>query len=483
MASRVDEAGGGGEGEGRAEGGAVSKKAALAPALPAGGQPRALDRLQSVFRELSLHSLCSDKMFEHRLGRSQRLEHPLGLRLLLPLLAHLGAAPVPARAHAARAWAHPGVLVSAPQLAFVRAALAAGEQPFAAAFAKAAGSAFSNLSWAPQGPPASGVIECGGYSRPDHGCSAEASDAVAAYTHALLFALGAGADGGAAHARAAARIMDAYARVTKYNISNAPLQAAWSASKWSRAAELVLRAEGGGEAVWPAANAAAFVAFLVNVELPLIANETNANGNWATSMIEGIAGIAVLTEDEELLQRAAFFWRTRVPSYVYMASDGPRPVPLPVRPGGQGPPNTQGWYGQETFNASVEGLAQETCRDAEHTQMGLAAALNAAETARIQGVDLFSEEAPRLRAGLEWHSRLLLGAAQPAFVCGGGRVVDANVSYPTFEVGFNALANRLGLPMPDTLAHLERNVRTLPLPENGWMMEWETLTHGGGPTL
>jgi len=47
-------------------------------------------------------------------------------------------------------------------------------------------------------------------------------------------------------------------------------------------------------------------------------------------------------------------------------------------------------------------------------------------------------------------------------------------------VGYNALANRLGLAMPETLAHLERDVRTLPLPTNGWMMEWETLTHGGG---
>jgi hypothetical protein len=109
--------------------------------------------------------------------------------------------------------------------------------------------------------------------RSDHGCSAEANDAVAAYTNALLFALG----GDTAHARAAARIMNAYAGVEKYNNSNAPLQAAWSASKWTRAAELVLHAPGGGSAVWPAADAAAFLAFLVNVELPLIVNETNAS--------------------------------------------------------------------------------------------------------------------------------------------------------------------------------------------------------------
>ena len=60
-------------------------------------------------------------------------------------------------------------------------------------------------------------------------------------------------------------------------------------------------------------------------------------------MIEGLFGIAVVTEDASLLERAAFFWRTRVPSDLYVAADGDRPVPLPERPGGQGPPNTQGW--------------------------------------------------------------------------------------------------------------------------------------------
>ena len=422
---------------------------------------------------------CAD-MLSRRRGKLRQSLVIRRLVIVAAAAAFLAApAPCPAAAAAAAApvWQHPGVLVSAPQLAFVRASVAAGLEPFATAFAACASSAYANASWQPLGPPASGVIECGGYSHPDHGCSSESSDAVAAYTNALLFALG----GDAAHARAAVRIMDAYSRVTLYNNSNAPLQAAWSASKWARAAELVLHADGGGELVWPAADSAAFVAFLVNVELPLLANETNANGNWATSMIEGLFGISVLTEDAELFARAAFYWRTRIPSYVYMAADGPRPVPLPVRPGGQGPPNTQGWYGQDLFNASVQGLAQETCRDAEHTQMGLAAALDAAETARIQGLDLFSEEAPRLVAGLEWHSRLLLGAQEPAFVCRDGRIVDANVTYPTFEIGYSALHGRLGLAMPQTLAHLIKDVRPMKLPVNGWMMAWETLTHGGIP--
>ena len=399
------------------------------------------------------------------------------LRRALPLLLSLLAA----RA-SSPPLAHPGVFLSSAQLAFVRAQLAAGAEPFASALAKARGSAYGSLDWALQGPPASGVIDCGGYDRPDHGCSAEDSDAVAAYTHALLYSLGGGASA-AAHAATAARIMDAYAGVRLYNNSNAPLQAAWSASKWSRAAEL-LRHGGGGASPWPPAAAAAFSAFLVRAALPLIANETAANGNWATAMIEGLAGIAVLTDDAALLARAAGFWRSRLPAYVYLAADGAHPVPAPRRPGGQGPPNTHGWYGQAVFNATSEGVAQETCRDLEHTQMGLASAANAAETLRAQGIDVLAEAggaaAARLRAAMELHSRVLLGALgrePPAWLCR-GVLVDANVTYPSGEVAYFALHDRLDLALPATLQLLETRVRAMPLPVNRWMSAWETLTHG-----
>ena len=371
-------------------------------------------------------------------------------------------------------WVHPGVLLDTRQISIIKTALASGTEPFASAFAKVVTSSYANLSWIRQGPPISNVIECGGYDHPDHGCSAEDNDAVAAVTHALLFNLGEGIE----HAHTAVRIMNAYASVIKYNNSNAPLQAAWSASKWSRAAELVLHGEGGGTDVWPIIESSAFMNFLVHTALPLIVNETNANGNWATSMQEGMLGIAVLTEDTILFNSALFFWRTRLPSYIYTTTDGPHPHPLPHRPGGQGPPNTQGWYGQTTFNASVNGVSQETCRDLEHTQMGLAAALNAAETARIQGIDLFAEESVRLIAGLEFHSSLLRGERAPAFVCHNGNVIDANITYPTFEIGYTRLSSSSSQQLPETLVHLELDVRTLPLPVNRWMMIWETLTHG-----
>ena len=64
-----------------------------------------------------------------------------------------------------------------------------------------------------------------------------------------------------------------------------------------------------------------------------------------------------------------------------------------------------------------QGLSQETCRDLGHVQYGFAAMINAAETGRIQGVDLYSEQAARIVAGLELNASYLNGKTTPMPVC------------------------------------------------------------------
>ncbi len=71
----------------------------------------------------------------------------------------------------------------------------------------------------------------------------------------------------------------------------------------------------------------------------------------------------------------------------------------------------------------------------------------AAETARIQGVDLWAEQRTRFAAGLEFHSKYELGAAVPSWLCGG---VVSTASSPYWEEAYNALHNRLGVPLPYT---------------------------------
>ena len=190
-------------------------------------------------------------------------------------------------------------------------------------------------------------------------------------------------------------------------------------------------------------------------------------------MIEGLIGLAVLTEDEALFTKAVLFWRERTPAYFYnFALDGAHPRPAP-----RGSPS---WYDQKTFASATSGVAQETCRDEGHTTYSVAATSNAAETALLQGVDLWAEAQERLSVAFEYNAHLLLpGVASPHDLCS-GRAVDvaSGARMPSYEVALNALHNRLGLAMPNVLQHVLTSVRTSAAPVDVHMIVFETLTHG-----
>ena len=383
------------------------------------------------------------------------------MRALLPVCWAIAAVGAPST------WTHPGVLIGADQLAYVKAHLS--DAPFAAAFAKAVAHPLASHAYKAAGPPASGVIECGPYSKPDFGCSAEDADGSAAYLQLVLFAL----TGERAYAATAVAVLDAYAtNLTGYNNSNAPLQAGWGLSKWVRAAELAKHLPGVN---WPAADAAAFAAVLRAAALPLVENGSGSNGNWELAMIEGLIGFAVLTEDGALFDRAVKFWQERVPAYFYnFAADGGAPKKAP-----RGDPS---WYDQVVFDQNTSGVAQETCRDEGHTSYAVASTSNAAETALLQGLDVWSPAAERLATAFEFQATLLLpGATSPPTLCS-GRAVDVGVGakMPTYEVAYNRLHNALGRDLPNVLLHLSGSVRA---PSNSGvdehMMVFETLTHGG----
>jgi hypothetical protein len=159
----------------------------------------------------------------------------------------------------------------------------------------------------------------------------------------------------------------------------------------------------------------------------------------------------------------------------------------------------------------LDGISQETCRDLEHVQYGLAAMMNAAETARIQGVDLYREQANRMAQCMEFAAFYLnqtatddagnipsyttpvnpavtIPAADPTLCPNSGgkaTVVLLNkgslgsyVVQPTWETGYNALARRLGMSMPNT----KQLITAYRTPPTGWVgithhMGWDTLTH------
>lgn len=79
---------------------------------------------------------------------------------------------------------HPGVLVSRPQLDFVRAKVQAGAQPWKSAYDQMLASKYASLTRTAK-PRA--IVECGSYSNPNYGCTDEREDAIAAYTLALAW--------------------------------------------------------------------------------------------------------------------------------------------------------------------------------------------------------------------------------------------------------------------------------------------------------
>lgn len=361
---------------------------------------------------------------------------------------------------------HPGVLVGREQLDFVKAKLATGAAPWKSALDAANKSRWGAAAYSAT-PRA--VVECGSYSNPDYGCTDEKNDAMAAYTHALLYYYG----GDVTHADKAIEIMNAWSAVlTDHTNSNAPLQSAWVASVWPRAAEIVRYSYTG----WAPADVTRFGAMLRDVYLPKVVNGSKSNGNWELSMIEAVLAIAVFLDDRATFEHGVEMWRARVPAYVYLSSDGPLPVAPPA-----GNAKTQQeliafWYAQATF---MDGLCQETCRDLGHVQYGLAAMINAAETARLQGVDLYSEQAARITKTMEFHADFLNGAAVPSTLCGGK--LSAATADPMWDIALNEYGRRLQKALPKTEA-LVAKIRPTGADHH---MVWETLTHAetGGPTI
>jgi alginate lyase len=367
----------------------------------------------------------------------------------------------PGAVQAPATFTHPGVGSSRAQLDFVRAKVQAGAQPWTNAFNQAKNSSYASLSRTPK-PRA--VVECGSYSNPNYGCTDEREDAIAAYTDALLWYL----TRDDRYAQKAIQLMDAWsATIRDHTNSNAPLQTAWSASSWPKAAEIIKHVYGN----WP--NAGRFATMLRNVYLPEIINGSNSNGNWELSMTEAIQGIGVFLDDKAVYDKGIALFRLRVPAYVYLESDGALPKTVPSQNLDTRDKIINYWQKQSTF---VTGLTQETCRDFVHTGYGISSISHVLETARIQGIDMYPEFGERLRQALGFQSKWERNLEPvPSWLCSG--TLKRGLG-PITEVGFNALHTRLGIAMTNTQVITESR---RPAGSNNLFVAWETLTHAENP--
>jgi hypothetical protein len=347
---------------------------------------------------------------------------------------------------------HPGVLVNRAQLEEIKRRVAAGVEPQKTAYEKLKDSKWGARGYTPHPVP---KVVAGPYSNPDIGARAEQADSEAAYGQALLWVI----TGDRVYAQNAIKIMDAWSGMLKggHVYGNGPIQSAWCSSLFSRAAE-IMRYTG---ADWSDAQVAQFQNFLRTQYLPSVMHGDRENGNKELAMCEALINMGVFLDDRSVFNLGVRIWRGRVPAYIYLKSDGPKPI----EPPGAGEAT---WGNKDFMPKLVDGIMQETARDSHHPWLAFSSLVDAAETARQQGLDLYAEQAKRITAALEYEAQYLPPNHEkiPA-----GLTFDAQ---PTYEIAYNHFHNRLGQALPKIAAVLP-TIRPTGVELH---MTWETLTHG-----
>jgi Alginate lyase len=347
---------------------------------------------------------------------------------------------------------HPGVLVNRAQLDEIKKRVAAGTAPQKSAFEAAKSSPLGALTYVAHPWQ---MCACGPRSNPDLGCKDEQRDSAAAYTQALLWYI----TGNKAYAENAIAIMNGWSSTLTggHTYANGPIQAAWCASLWPRAAEIIRYTYSG----WSETDIAKFQNMLRTQYLPFIIHGDCENGNKELAMCEALINVGVFIDDRATFNLGVKMWRGRTPAYIYLKSDGPKPI----EPPGCGPAI---WGNKGYTPAFVDGLLQETARDTHHAWLAYSSMADAAETARQQGLDLYAEQGKRMMAALEFQAQYLPPNNTPA------PENQAFALNPTWEIAYNHFHNRMGNPLPKMAAVLPTNRPT----GVNHHMAWETLTHG-----
>ena len=227
-------------------------------------------------------------------------------------------------------------------------------------------------------------------------------------------------------------------------------------------------------------------------------------------------------DDRNLYYTALIMWRQFTPSYIYLASDGPRPRAFPSDRSTT--PEAQECYWIHWNSAGClarpmlfpeprlkyqNGQSVEACRDMWHAGAGIGGLINAAETASIQGDDLYGEEKERLMAGVSYLVQInqeFPEKGYPNGFCAGalryelpglnGEVFpSAPAAMPSLSdiVAYNHYATEEGLRFPtlkipgydrrypggDPVASYISENQTGPHDVNGLVSSWTILTHYG----
>ncbi len=400
-----------------------------------------------------------------------------------------GAGPTPS----ADGFSHPGVLLDTSQLDFAKSKIAAGAEPWTSAYnnmmnlGTGTGGRFSSLTYKDQPVPVVKCVAGGGNHNLDVGCQPFKDDMIAAYTDSLVWYY----TGNSAYAQKSVSIMNDWSAVLQSvafdsTYSNGLLVAGWSGETVTKAAEIIRSSYSG----WASSDIQRFSSMLTNVYLPNVNHGwTGGAPNWLMTLADATIDIGVFTGNRDAFNLGVSQWRAELPAMIYQSTDVnpyPQLAGYPIPPPGtiyDSATTTKAKMNTYWSNPSqyVDGLEGETCRDMTHTTMGLDAMVDAAETARLQGVDLYRGNTARMVSGYEFNARyfsqMLATGSVPSSLCGGSIATGASLYLLGWEVGYNALHDRLGIDMPYTQAFINTYPRTQTY-KASLFMDWEQLTHG-----
>jgi len=247
-------------------------------------------------------------------------------------------------AHGETNLVHPGLLHSREELDFVKARIAANQEPWKEAFDRVKALNPENRNPSPR----VSLSPSGNHSLHDE----MIRDGSAAYACALLWYY----SGDQEYADHAIEILNAW---NIFESHDNWLFLSWAVPHFLNAAEIIRYSQAG----WSSADQKKFEDMVRNYWLKPMQNNNWVNNAMHTS-IEGYIAVAIFLDDKEEFNKAIDKWRHWVPGYIYLKSDGPTPITR-----GRVANETRRYWSTDPTNL-VNGQCQETCRDLNHTKLG-----------------------------------------------------------------------------------------------------------------
>jgi hypothetical protein len=326
----------------------------------------------------------------------------------------------------ATAFVHPGILHTRADLDRMNAMVAQGREPWKSGFEQLASHPQSKSDWRLRGPFRS---VCRG-SRESRHIGEMDQDANAAYQNALMWCI----TGKEEHAQKTVAILNAWSGTLEEIVGkDKELGASLGGFKFVNAAEIIRCTY----PAWSSQDRHRCRQMFLKVFLPVIKDfATFANGNWDTGCLKTMMGIGVFCDDRAIFDRAVSYYRA-----------------------GSG-------NGRLThYIVNESGQCQESGRDQQHSQLGLAHLAEACEIAWCQGLDLYSAADNRLLNGFEYTAKYNLGQDVPfvSFVDTTGKYRATAISpegrgklRPIYEMVWNHYVNRCGISAPYTKQAAEK---------------------------